>query len=98
MSFNLSIQFDTFEDLEAFIADMNKYKKWKSKQEKKKEKPMNDDTEVVEQFTFTDDKRGMHQQAYHNQAKLYHKEHPEMSYRECLRVVYKNNKNDEKII
>ena len=96
MSFNLSIQFDTFEDLEAFIADMNKYKKWKSKQEeKKKEKPINDDTEVVEQFTFTDDKRGMHQQAYHNQAKLYHKEHPELSYRDCLKFVYKNNKNVE---
>ena len=65
---------------------------------KKKEKPMNYDIEVVERFAFTNDKRGMHQQAYHNQAKLYHKEHPELSYRECLRVVYKNNKNDEKII
>ena len=98
MSISISLNFDSFEDLEGFIADMNKYKKWKSKQEKKKEKPMNDDTEVVEQFTFTDDKRGMHQQAYHNQAKLYHKDHPELSYRDCLKFVYKNNKNDEKII
>jgi hypothetical protein len=49
----------------------------------------------VEQFTFTEDKRGMHQQAYHNQAKLYQKENPHLSYRECLKVVYKNNKNVE---
>ena len=94
MSISISLNFDSFEDLEGFIADMNKFKKWKSKLEKKKEKPMNDETEVVEQFTFTDDKRGMHQQAYHNQAKLYHKDHPELSYRECLRAVCKNNKND----
>jgi len=95
MSFNLSIQFDTFEDLEAFIADMNKYKKWKSKQEKKKEKQTHLDIEVNEQFSFTDDKRGMHQQAYHNEAKLYHQENPHLSYRDCLKVVYKKNKNIE---
>ena len=66
--------------------------------QKKKEKQTNDDTEIVERFTFTDDKRGMHPQAYHNQAKLYQKEHPELSYREALKEVYKNKKNDEKII
>ena len=36
MSISININFDTFEELEVFIADMNKYKKWKSKQEKKK--------------------------------------------------------------
>ena len=36
MSFNLSIQFSTFEELEFFVHDMNKYKNWKSKQEKRK--------------------------------------------------------------
>ena len=95
MSISININFDTFEDLEIFIADMNKYKKWKSKQEKKKEKPTNDDTEIVEQFTFTEDRRGMHQQAYHNQAKLYQKENPHLSYREALKEVYKNNKKVE---
>ena len=95
MSISININFDTFEDLEIFIADMNKYKKWKSKQEKKKEKPTNDDTETVEQFTFTEDRRGMHQQAYHNQAKLYQKENPHLSYREALKEVYKNNKKVE---
>ena len=59
---------------------------------KKKEKP---DTEKVEQFTFTEDRLGMHQQAYHNQAKLYQKENPHLSYREALKEVYKNNKKVE---
>ena len=95
MSISININFDTFEDLEIFIADMNKYKKWKSKQQNKKEKPTNEDTEIGEQFTFTEDRRGMHQQAYHNQAKLYQKEHPELSYREALKEVYKNNKKVE---
>ena len=95
MSFNLSIQFDTFEDLEKFVHDMNKYKNWKSKQEKKKEKQTHLDIEVNEQFSFTDDKRGLHQQAYHNEAKLHHQQHPELSYRDCLKVVYKKNKNIE---
>jgi hypothetical protein len=98
MSFNLSIQFSTFEELEFFVHDMNKYKNWKSKQEKKKEKQTHQDIEINEQFTFTSDRRGMHQQAYHNQAKLYQQENPHLSYRDCLKFVYKNNKNDEKII
>ena len=51
--------------------------------------------EENEQFSFTDDKRGLHQQAYHNQAKLYHQENPHLSYRDCLKVVYKKNKNIE---
>ena len=38
MSFNLTINFDKFEDLEKFVSDMNKYKNWKSKQEKKERK------------------------------------------------------------
>ena len=95
MSIRISLNFDSFEDLELFIADMNKYRKWKSKREKKKEKPTNEDTETGEQFTFTEDRRGMHQQAYHNQAKLYQKENPHLSYREALKEVYKTNKKVE---
>jgi len=92
MSISLNLTFDSFEDLEIFIVDMNKFKKWKSKQEKKKEKT--DDT-VEEKFEFTNDRRGLHQQEYHNRAKLYQAEHPELSYREALKFVYKNNKNVE---
>jgi hypothetical protein len=95
MSISISLNFDSFEDLELFIADMNKYRKWKSKQQNKKEKPTNEDTETGEQFNFTEDRRGMHQQAYHNQAKLYQKENPHLSYREALKEVYKNNKKVE---
>ena len=38
------------------------------------------------------DKRGIHQQEYHNQAKLYQNENPHLSYREALQYVYKNIK------
>ena len=38
MSFYLSINFSTFEDLELYVRDVNKFKIRKSKQEKKKEK------------------------------------------------------------
>ena len=98
MSFNLNINFNTFEELELFINDMNKYKHWKSKQEKKKEKVNHQDNQTDNQFSFTNDKRGLHQQAYHYQAKLYQQEHPELSYRESLKIIYKNNKNNEIII
>ena len=96
MSISINLSFDSFEELEIFIADLNKYRKWKSKQEKKKEKSTNDDNETVEEkFEFVNDRRGLHQQEYHNKAKLYQAEHPELSYKECLRFVYKNNKNVE---
>ena len=39
------------------------------------------------------DKRVLHQQRYHNDAKIYQSEHPELSCREALNFVYKNNKN-----
>jgi len=95
MSISLNISFENLEDLEIFISDMNRFKKWKSKQIKKKEKPINTDNEVVETFNITDDKRGLHQQHYHNQAKLYHNQHPELSYREALQYVYQKCKKDE---
>ena len=84
MSISISLNFDSFEDLELFIADMNKYRKWKSKQQNKKEKPTNEDTETGEQFTFTEDRRGMHQQQYHqvecNEVKISLSQDAELSY------------------
>ena len=56
MSFNLSINFESFEELDNFVRDMNKFKLWKSKQGKKKEKQTHPDNEIDEQkFNFTDD-------------------------------------------
>ena len=96
MSFNLTINFESFEELDNFVRDMNKFKIWKSKQDKKKEKQIHPDNEIDEQkFNFTDDMRGRHQQNYHNQAKIYQSEHPELSYREALKFVYKNSKKIE---
>jgi hypothetical protein len=93
MSFNLSINFETFEDLQTFMIEFNKFKKI---QEKKINKKV--DELATNSFKEITDNRGKHQQHYHNLAKLYQSEHPEYSYKQCLKIVYKNNKNDEKII
>ena len=98
MSFNLSINFDTFEDLESFVNNMNKYKVWKNKQEKKKGKQINQPKDEDDQHSFIDEKRGIHIKAYHNEAKIYQNENPALSYRECLAAIYKKNKNVEKIL
>ena len=93
MSFNLSINFECFEDLQTFMIEFNKFKKI---QEKKINKKV--DELACNSFSEVKDNRGRHQQKYHNLAKLYQSEHPELSYKQCLKFVYKNNKNDEKII
>jgi hypothetical protein len=98
MSFNLTINFDKFEDLELFVNDINKYRNWKSKQEIKKKNQIKEPSELNDDLVDalkTDDKRGLHQQHYHNEAKIYQSEHPEMSYRDCLKFIYshKINKN-----
>ena len=94
MSFNLSINFETFEQLQDFMTEFNKFKKL---QEKKVNKKID---ELASNLTdlIKEDHRGEHQQYYHNQAKIYQSEHPEHSYRDCLKIVYKNNKNTEKSI
>ena len=100
MSFNLTINFDKFEDLELFVNDINKYKTWKSKQEIKKKNQIKEPSELNDDLvdvlkTDVQDKRGLHQQEYHNQAKLYQNENPHLSYREALKFIYshKINKN-----
>ena len=93
MSFKLTLIFDNYEELFEYINDMEKCKR---KQEKKK---LNQQNEIIEENIIdilkSDiiDKRGLHQQKYHNEAKIYQSEHPELSYREALNFVYKNNKN-----
>ena len=92
MSFNFTINFDSFEQLNNYIEDLNKYKKWKEKKENKKI------DEIATSFDIKEDKRGKHQQEYHNLAKIYQNQNPTLSYRECLKIVYKNNKSIEKIL
>jgi len=97
MSFNLTINFDKFEDLESFVNDINKFKNWKSKQENKKKNQIKEPTEINDNLvevlkTDIQDKRGLHQQQYHNEAKLYQNQNPHLSYREALQYVYKNKK------
>ena len=75
MSFNLLMNFKTFKDSYNFVRDKNKFKIWKIKQEKKKAK--HPENEITEQYNFTDDKKGLHPQHYHNQVKIYKSEHPE---------------------
>ena len=68
----------TFEDLKCYVCDVNKFKIWKSKQEKKKENQKRRENEIDEQFNFTDDRRGFHQKHYHNQAIIYQSKHSEI--------------------
>ena len=93
MSFNLSINFESYEQLKCFIDEFDKFKRMQDKKLLKK-----DDELATNTFIEVKEICGAHQLEYHNKAKIYQSEHPELSYKECLRIVYKNNKNDEKII
>ena len=95
MTFTLTLDFVNYEELAEFITEMYKYKTWKSKQEIKKKNQIKEPTEINDNLVEVlknDDKRGLHQQEYHNKAKLYQNEHPEMSYRDCLKIIYSNKK------
>ena len=97
MSCSITLSFENYEELSEFIKE---YKQFKEKKEKKKEREfmdtysnltdIKDDTKV--------DKRGQHQVIYHNLAKQYQIQHPELSYRDALKFVYKNNKVIEKTL
>ena len=98
MSFTLTLDFANYEELFDFITEMHKFKNWKSKQEIKKKNQIKEPSEINDDLVDvlkTEDKRGAHQQHYHNEAKIYQNEHPEMSYRDCLKFIYshKINKN-----
>ena len=98
MSFTLTLEFPNYEELAEFICDMNKFKNWKSKQKNKEKNQMKEPIEINEDLVEvlkTEDNRGKHQQAYHNEAKIYQNQHPELSYRDCLKFIYshKINKN-----
>jgi len=46
-----------------------------------------------------DEKRGKSTKQFHLRAKEYHSEHPDISYKECLKLLSKENKNiDNNII
>ena len=81
----LNVEF--FKELDYFVCDINKLKLWMNKQEKKKEILTHSDNEINEQVDFTDNKRGLHQQPYHNQAKIYQSEHFELNDKEALNLV-----------
>ena len=98
MSYSLNLTFDSYDELCEFITT---YKAYKEKQFKKKEKEFVDTYSNLTDINLKEDKndkRGQHQILYHNSAKQYQNEHPELSYREALRFVYKNNKVVRKTI
>ena len=95
MTFTLTLDFVNYEELAEFITEMYKYKTWKSKQENKKKNQIKEPTEINDNLVEVlknDDKRGLHQQEYHNKAKLYQNENPHLSYRDCLKIIYSNKK------
>jgi len=80
MSFSLNLSFDTYEELFEFITTFQAYKE---KINKKKEKEFLDTYSNLNEIN-KEDARGQHQIVYHNLAKQYHQQHPELSYRDCL--------------
>ena len=99
MSFSLKLNFISYEELQEFICDMEKVKNWKSRRENKSKNQIKETTETTEEIievlkSDVDDRRGLHIKAYHNEAKLYHNLHPEVSYRDCLSYVYKNKQKN----
>ena len=98
MSYSLTLDFESYEELCDFITQ---FKTFKEKQFKKKEKEFIDTYSNLTDINLKEDKqdkRGQHQVLYHNLAKQYQTEHPELSYRECLSFIYKNHKVVEKTI
>ena len=97
MSCSLTLSFDSYDDLVEFTS---KFKAFQEKQFKKKEKKFvetySDLTELKDDNKT--DGRGQHQIIYHNLAKQYQLQHPELSYREALKFFYKNDKVVEKTI
>ena len=72
----LTFQFESFEEIANFIYDQKLFNDWKMKKEIKKET----------------ENRGQHVKNYHNLAREYFKEHPELTYKACLKEVIKQKK------
>lgn len=83
MKYSIKIEFESLEELQNHINEMNKQDK-KKKNKVIKEEDINN---IVEDLKT--DNRGKHIKLYHNEAKIYQGEHPELSYKECLKAVYK---------
>ena len=56
-------KFESFKYLECYVRDENKFKQTEKKNQTHPE------NKIDKQFSFTDDRRGLHQQHYHNQAR-----------------------------
>jgi len=98
MSCSITLSFENYEELSEFIKE---FKSFKDKKEKKKEKEFVDTYSNLTDINLKEDKldrRGQHQIIYHNLAIQYQIQHPELSYRDALKFVYKNNKVVEKTI
>ena len=81
MSFKSTLAFNNYEELCGYINNMEKCKK---KQEKKKSNETIQDNSIDVLKSEAIDKRGMHQQRYHNLAKIYQDEHKALSYKDAI--------------
>ena len=71
--YNLTLNFQTMDALQKHIEMMDDFINWR-------------ETRLQKKMT---DKRGRHIALYHQLARDYHKEHPDIPYRECLKQVSK---------
>ena len=92
MSCKLSLTFDNYKKLCEYINNTKNVTKEKKKEIKSNQINKAIEVNIIDALkSKVTDKRGLHQQRYHNLAKIYQCEHQDLSYREALQIFYKNN-------
>ena len=76
--YGLVINFSSLEEIDDWIENWREYQLWKIKKMMKKE--------------F--ENRGLHMKSLHVEAKKYHQDHPELSYKEALKEISKIKKEN----
>lgn len=72
--YSIALQFNEYSSLYNFLIDYENWVAYKESQKVKKE----------------NDKRGHHTAMFHQKAREYQAEHPELPYKECLRIARSN--------
>jgi hypothetical protein len=74
MNYQVILNFNDIEQIQEYFQDQKEFEQYKMKKQMKKEQ----------------DHRGGHMREHHQKAKSYHQDHPELSYKECLKLIKTN--------
>ena len=69
--YEIVLKFDTFQELGHFLTEINEFREYKANNIEKK----------------LNDKRGSHTKVFHEKAREYHFEHPDLTYAQCMAFV-----------